>query len=84
VGAALRRHHVVPHPHTLESGRVSSKKAALRWGQHTLDARWSALLRQALEDRALGFDAAEAPRPGSIEQTRAFAEYAKQRARSRP
>lgn len=63
--------------HTLETGRVTSKRAALLWAQQSLDPRWSGLIQQVLEDRALGWEPNEAPRPGSVEQTVAFAEYAK-------
>lgn len=29
--------------HTLDTGRVTSKKAALLWAQESLDGRWSGL-----------------------------------------
>jgi hypothetical protein len=70
--------------HTLESGRVTSKRAALLWAAEHLDPGWSALIRQAMDDRVLGFDAEQPPRPGSVERTLAFAEYAQQRAAASP
>jgi len=62
--------------HTLHSGPVTSKRAAMLWATATLDPAWTALIQQALDDRPLGFDPDEPPRPGSVEQTRAFAAYA--------
>ncbi|MHB1474310.1 MAG: aminoglycoside adenylyltransferase domain-containing protein [Dermatophilaceae bacterium] len=66
--------------HTLDRGRVTSKKAALAWGRDNLDPAWSPLLQQVIGDRVLGFDADSPPRPGSVEQTMGFLEYAKARA----
>jgi hypothetical protein len=63
--------------HTLQTGRVTSKKAALEWARDSLDPRWRTLLQQVIDDRPLGFDARTRPRPGSVEQTLAFAEYAR-------
>ena len=59
---------------TLATGRVLSKPDALRWAGDALDRRWRPLLEQALADRA-AFDPDEPPRPGSVEETRAFAAY---------
>jgi hypothetical protein len=66
--------------HTLETGRVTSKKAALAWARDNLDPCWSGLIRQVLDDRSLGWDPDEPPRSGSVEQTLASAEYARARA----
>jgi len=63
--------------YTLETGRVTSKKAALEWARDRLDPRWRTLLQQVVDDRQLGFDTEVRPRPGSVEETLAFAEYAK-------
>lgn len=62
--------------HTLDTGRVTSKKAALTWARANLDPRWRGLIQQVLDDRELGFDPDAAPRPGSVELTLAFADYA--------
>jgi Domain of unknown function (DUF4111) len=59
---------------TLATGRVLSKPDALRWAGDALDRRWRPLLEQAHADRA-AFDPDERPRPGSVEETRAFAAY---------
>lgn len=37
--------------HTLQSGRVGSKKAGARWAQSALDRRWSGLIERALAER---------------------------------
>jgi Domain of unknown function (DUF4111) len=66
--------------HTIETGRVTSKKAALLWARDNLDARWSALIQQVIDDRSRGWDPGEPPRTGSVEQTLIFADYAKARA----
>ena len=62
--------------HTLDSGRVTSKKAALFWARDSLDQAWSGLVKQVIDDRPLGWDPGQAPRPGSAERTLAFADYA--------
>lgn len=61
--------------YTIHTGEVESKRGALLWGLKMLDQRWHPLIEQVLEDRALGWDADTAPRPGSMEATRAFADY---------
>ena len=66
--------------HTIETGRVTSKKAALLWARDHLDPGWSGLIQQVIDDRALGWDPDQPPRQGSVEQTLAFADYAKARA----
>jgi hypothetical protein len=70
--------------HTLDSGRVTSKKAALLWARDNLEPSWSALIQQVLDDRPLGWEPGQPPRAGSVEQTLAFAEYAKAGAAAAP
>lgn len=41
---------------TLDTGKVVSKKQALLWARGALDASWSGLIGQVLEDRPKGFD----------------------------
>jgi len=65
--------------YTIHTGEVESKREALQWGLKMLDQRWHPLIEQVLGDRDLGWDATTAPRPGSMEQTEAFAAYAEQR-----
>jgi predicted nucleotidyltransferase len=66
--------------YTLDTGEVASKQAALEWGKRELSPAWRDLIQQALDDRALGWDPNDPPRPGSVEATTTFAEYAKERA----
>lgn len=61
--------------HTLNTGTVTSKRAALEWAIVELDSQWQPLLRQVIDDRAIGFDAGDPPRPGSVEATLAFAAF---------
>lgn len=63
--------------HTIETGRVTSKKAALSWAKDNLDPRWSGLIQQVIDDRSLGRDPDEPPRTGNVEHSLAFADYAK-------
>jgi predicted nucleotidyltransferase len=70
--------------YTLETGEVSSKPAALEWAKHALSPDWHDLIQHALDDRALGWDPDDRPRPGAAEATAAFAEYAKERAAASP
>ncbi len=37
--------------HTLEVGRVTSKREALLWAKETLHVEWSDLIQGALDDR---------------------------------
>ncbi len=66
--------------YTLETGEVASKPAALEWARRELDPAWHDLVKQAGEDRALGWDPDDPPRAGSVEATIAFAAYASDRA----
>lgn len=61
--------------YTLRTGGVASKPAALEWGLASLGQEWGGLIRQAIDDRPLPWN--DPPRPGSVEQTMAFAEYAR-------
>jgi Domain of unknown function (DUF4111) len=70
--------------HTIDTGRVTSKKAALLWATGNLDPRWAALGLQALDDRSLGWNPDEPPRAGLVQETMAFAEYARARAAGHP
>jgi predicted nucleotidyltransferase len=64
--------------YTLETGEVSSKPAALEWAKSALPAKWHGLIQQCVDDRPLAWN--DPPRPGSVEATIAFADYAKERA----
>jgi prepilin-type processing-associated H-X9-DG protein len=64
---------------TFDEGRVTSKRAALLWADGHVDPEWSNLIRQVIDDRRLGWDPHEPPRPGSVEQTLAFVEYVQRR-----
>lgn len=68
--------------HTLDSGQVTSKRSALLWAGDNLDPEWTGLIAQTSADRPLGYDPDQPPRPGSVDRTLAFAEYAKDRASS--
>jgi hypothetical protein len=59
--------------YTLEHGDVVSKKAAASWGETTLHARWTPLIRGAWIGRQ---DPASAPRAGDLSETWAFIRYA--------
>jgi hypothetical protein len=61
--------------YTLRTGEISSKPAALEWGLEALQPEWRGLIQQTIDDRPLPWN--DPPRPGSVEQTIAFAEYAK-------
>ena len=64
--------------YTLESGEVLSKPASLEWARSALPAEWHGVIQQAIDDRPLPWN--DAPRPGSVEATITFSEYAKKRA----
>ena len=68
--------------YTLATGEVASKPAALEWALRTLGPEWHGLIQRALDDRGRGWDPDDPPRPGSVEATKAFAEFAKARASS--
>ena len=64
--------------YTLDTGEVASKPAALEWAKSTLPAQWHGLIQQVIDDRPLPWN--DPPRPGSVEATIAFSEFAKERA----
>jgi predicted nucleotidyltransferase len=66
--------------YTLDTGAVTSKPASLEWAKQALSSPWHDLIQQVLDDRAIGWDPGDPPRPGSVEATIAFADYAKERA----
>ena len=69
--------------YTLHTGEITSKPAALEWAKDALDPEWRGLIAQVIEDRPLPWN--DPPRPGAVDQTLAFAEYAKALAhRERP
>jgi hypothetical protein len=62
--------------HTLETGEVTSKKAAMTWAQATLDPAWCGLISRA---QALKKGHSDAGLPADLEEvasTRAFVDYA--------
>lgn len=62
--------------HTMETGTVTSKKAAMTWAETALDPRWSGLIARAKALRK-GHKSAGAPSdPAEVEATRAFVAYA--------
>ena len=63
--------------YTLDAGEITSKQNALGWAKSALPNQWRGLIQQVIDDRPLPWN--DPPRPGSIEATIAFAEYAKQR-----
>ena len=63
--------------HTLDTGRVTSKRVAMTWARDALDPQWSGLIQQAFDDRPDPWERVDQPaRPGSVERTRQFASYA--------
>ena len=62
--------------YTVATAEVASKAGALEWAQRTLDPRWRPLLGQVRDDRGLGWDLDDRPRPGSAAAAREFAAYA--------
>ena len=61
--------------YTLDTGEITSKQNALEWAKSALPERWRGLIQQTIDDRPLPWT--DPPRPGSVEATIAFAEYAK-------
>ncbi len=63
--------------HTLENGRVSSKREAGEWALGALDPEWRELVQRALDDRPDPWERVYQPAdPEAVERTRAFIEYA--------
>lgn len=70
--------------YTLETGRVASKPASVRWGQQALDPQWSDLLQRAWEERPNpSLKIRTAADPAEVERTLAFLRYALSYAESR-
>jgi hypothetical protein len=61
--------------YTLETGDVASKRASIEWAKHALLPAWRDLIQQAIDDRPLPWN--DPPRPGSVEATIAFSQYAR-------
>lgn len=62
--------------YSLETAEVTSKRRAMEWALGRFGGDWAPLLRQAIDDRELGFDRDQRPRPGSMERSLAFAAQA--------
>jgi hypothetical protein len=62
--------------YTFEEARVASKTGALEWGLRTLEPRWRPLLGQVRDERSLGWQPHEPPRPGEADAARALVAYA--------
>ena len=70
---------------TLATGRVLSKREALRWALENLDEEWRGLIQAAIDDRPDPWGRVHRPaRPGTLEPTRRFVEYAMRLAGSDP
>ena len=62
--------------HTLATGEIHSKPAAVQWVQQTLDERWHSVVQQAHEDRnAPYYLTSYAPDPALSDPARAFIRY---------
>lgn len=61
--------------HTVATGRITSKKAALVWGREALGPEWAALIQRAIDGRMSRWDAPSDP--ADVALTYAFAEWAK-------
>jgi hypothetical protein len=62
--------------YTLDTGEVASKRGALEWALRTVEPRWRRLLGQVRDERELGWQPDQPPRPGEAEAARAFVAYA--------
>jgi len=62
--------------YTCVTGRVASKRDALRWASETLDPEWRPLLAQVAEDRGTRWRPVDPPRPGSMQRAAELAAYA--------
>jgi predicted nucleotidyltransferase len=69
--------------YTLETGQVASKRVSLLWAKDTLDSQWQELISETLEGRSLGWNHWDPVKPGALEATLAFNEYATRRAARR-
>ena len=69
---------------TLDSGRVTSKRAAGEWALGALDPEWASLIQQALDDRPDPWIRVYQPAdPEAVDRTRAFIDYALNEAAAR-
>ena len=66
---------------TTNTAAVASKPGALEWALRTLDPRWRPLLGQVRDERGLGWNPRQAPRPGEADAARTFIAYALDRTR---
>jgi hypothetical protein len=66
--------------HTLETGAVTSKKAAAQWALAALDARWHPLIASSVQARPSASPGP--PDPQAVAETLAFVDYAMQWART--
>jgi hypothetical protein len=66
--------------YTLTTAQVASKQASLDWARQHLGHTWDDLIQQVMDDRLLPWD--DPPRPGSVDTTIGFAQFAKERAAS--
>jgi hypothetical protein len=66
--------------YTLEHGEVISKPQALEWALDVMPDEWHGLIRQVSSDRFVPWNTP--PPPGSVERTKGFVEYVRQRART--
>ena len=64
--------------YTLETGEVESKRTSLEWAKRNMSSEWSDLIQQVVDDRPVGWDPDDPPRPGSVEATLAFVDYARE------
>ncbi|MCA9712388.1 MAG: DUF4111 domain-containing protein [Myxococcales bacterium] len=58
--------------YTLDTAEVASKPGALEWALRTLQPRWRPLLAQVRDERSLGWDPDQPPRPGEADAARQF------------
>jgi Domain of unknown function (DUF4111) len=63
--------------YSIETGEIASKRASLVWAREHLDPAWHELIQHALQGRHLGWNPNDLPSNESVQQTVAFAEYAK-------
>ena len=61
--------------YTLQTAKVATKLGALEWGLRTLQPRWRPLLGQVRDERSLGWDPTQRPRPGEADAARVFVAY---------
>jgi hypothetical protein len=62
--------------YTLNTAEVASKPGALEWALRTLQPRWRPLLAQVRDERSLGWDPDQPPRPGEADAAREFVKNA--------